>query len=414
MNATRLLLSALLFASVPGALPANELHDYLSEAARNNPGLEASFSRWKAALEKIPQVKALPDPRFTFSHFIEEVETRVGPQQQTAAIAQTFPWFGKLKLRSEAAMEAAEARRQIYEQEKLRLFQRVKSAFFEYAYLSRSINITRQHLLLLQNIEENALTRLKTGASQSAAVQAQMELGSLEDKLTTLEALRGPLSARLISALNRPPGEVLPWPQPFELTPAGFSDEQAQQWLAASSPELKRLAAMIREEEAGAHLARKARIPDLTLGLSYIQTGEARMAGTAGSGRDPFIASVSINLPIWHGKLKAAEQEAAFRRAAAQNERDETENRLRAELQTALFQFRDAERKINLYGGTLVPKAEQSLEVARESFESGNVSFTSLLDAERVLLEFRLATDRARADREIRLAEIELLTGEVQ
>ena len=61
---------------------------------------------------------------------------------------------------------------------------------------------------------------------------------------------------------------------------------------------------------------------------------------------------------------------------------------------------------------TLVPKAEQSLEVTRQSFESGRDSFTSLIDAERMLLlEFQLAADRARADREIRLAEIEMITG---
>ncbi len=412
MNTKCRLLSAALFLLIPAAIQADELHDYLAEAALNNPGLKASFNQWKAALEKIPQVKALPDPRFTYSYFIEEVETRVGPQRQKFGIAQMFPWFGKLKLRGDAAMEAAEAERQHYEQEKLRLFHRVKSAFFEYVYLSRSIDITRQHLILLQNIEEVARTRLKAGASQSAAIQAQVELGKLEDKLLALEALRIPLSAKLSSALNRPSDTVLPWPQPFEMTPTGFTDEETQRWLSTSNPELKRLAAMTRKENAGAKLARKARIPDLTLGLTYIQTDETLMPGASDSGKDPFIASVSVNLPIWFGKLKAGEQEAAYRHAAAEELRDETENRLRADLQMALFKFRDAERKITLYGAALVPKAEQSLEVTRESFETGRVSFTSLIDTERMLLEFQLATDRARADREIRIAEIEMLTGE--
>lgn len=412
MNTKCRLLSAALFLLIPAAIQADELHDYLAEAALNNPGLKASFNQWKAALEKIPQVKALPDPRFTYSYFIEEVETRVGPQRQKFGIAQMFPWFGKLKLRGDAAMEAAEAERQHYEQEKLRLFHRVKSAFFEYVYLSRSIDITRQHLILLQNIEEVARTRLKAGASQSAAIQAQVELGKLEDKLLALEALRIPLSAKLSSALNRPSDTVLPWPQPFEMTPTGFTDEETQRWLSTSNPELKRLAAMTRKENAGAKLARKARIPDLTLGLTYIQTDETLMPGASDSGKDPFIASVSVNLPIWFGKLKAGEQEAAYRHAAAEELRDETENRLRADLQMALFKFRDAERKITLYSAALVPKAEQSLEVTRESFETGRVSFTSLIDTERMLLEFQLATDRARADREIRIAEIEMLTGE--
>ena len=34
------------------------LNSYLAHAAQNNPGLEAAFNRWKAALERVPQVKA--------------------------------------------------------------------------------------------------------------------------------------------------------------------------------------------------------------------------------------------------------------------------------------------------------------------------------------------------------------------
>lgn len=403
---------AIFFLLIPLAMQADELNDYLAEAALNNTGLEASFNRWKAALEEVPQVKALPDPRFNYTYFIEEVETRVGPQEQKFGIAQTFPWFGKLKLKGSAAMEMAEAERQRYEQEKLNLFYRVKSAFFEYTYLAQSIETTRQHLILLQNIEEVARTRLKTGASQSAAVQAQVELGKLEDRLLTLKALRTPLSANLSAALNRKDTAVLPWPQPVEGTPENFTDEETLRLLGDGSPELKRLAAMIRKEEVGEELAHKARWPDVTFGLSYVQTGEARMAGVADSGKDPLMASVSVNLPIWFGKLKAGEQQAAYRRAAAEELRTETKNRLTSTLQMALFKFRDAERKISLYRDTLVPKAEQSLNVTRQSFESGQAGFTTLIDTERILLEFQLAADRARADREIRLAEIKMLTGE--
>jgi outer membrane protein TolC len=307
-------------------------------------------------------------------------------------------------------MEMAEAEHQRYEQAKLKLFYRVKSAFFEYAYLAQSIETTRQHLILLQNIEEVARTQLKTGASQSAAVQAQVELGKLEDRLLTLEALRLPLSANLSAALNRKNSAVLPWPQPVEETAAEFTDKETLRLLSEGSPALKQLDAIIRKETDAAALARKARYPDIMIGLDYIQTDDARMA-TPDNGKDPLMASVSINLPIWFGKLKAGEQQAAYRRAAAEDQRTETENRLTATLQMALFRFRDAERKISLYSDTLVPKAEQSLEVTRESFESGQAGFTTLIDTERMLLEFQLAADRAFADREIRLAEIEMLTG---
>lgn len=395
------------------AIEANELQTYLEEAALNNPGLKAAFNRWKAALQEVPQVKSLPDPRFTYSYYIQEVETRVGPQKQRFGISQVFPWFGTLNLRSDAAMEKAEFERQRYEQEKLSLFNRVKNAFFEYAYLARSLEATRQHLMLLQNMEEVARTRLKAGASQSEAVQVQVELGKLEDQLLTLEAFQQPLSARLSSALNRPDHTLLPWPQPFEGTPADFTDEEILQHLNEDSSELKGLEALIRKESDAVELAHKARYPDLLIGLDYIQTDEA-FAFTPDNGKDPFMATISINLPIWFGKLKAGEQEALYRRKAAEYQRVEMENSLTSRLQMALFRFRDAERKIRLYRDGLIPKAEQSLSVTRQSFEAGRDTFSSLIDTERVLLEFQLAADRALADREIQLAEIELITGKGQ
>lgn len=409
-NTCCLLLAAALLTGFCGGAKADELRDYIAEAALNNPELEAAFNRWKAEIERIPQVKALPDPRFNYAYFIEEVETRVGPQKQRIGLSQVFPWFGTLKLRGDAAAEAAEVERQRYEQAKRRLFYRVKSAFFEYNYLNRSIEITRQHLVLLQNIEQVARTRMQTGeVRQNAVIQAQVELGKLDDKIRTLEALRGPLSSRLNAALNRADDAVLPWPEPPERTPASFTDAEVLQWLKEASPELKQLEAVIRKEQKTAELARKARYPDIMLGLDYTQTDEARMPGISDSGKDPVMATISVSLPLWFGKLKAAEQAAHYRRAAAEGERAGAENRLTADLQMVLYNFRDAERKINLYRDTLVPKAMQSLEVTRESFETGRDSFTSLIDTERMLLEFQLGADRAFADREIRLAEIEML-----
>ena len=165
--------------------------DYLRYAALNNAGLEADFNRWKAALERVPQAKSLPDPRFNYTYYIEEVETRVGPQQQKFGLAQRFPWFGKRKLRADAATQAANAVEAVYEQNKLRLFYSVESAYHEYWFLARSIEITKGHIKLVTNLEGVARTRFKTGSgSNSAVIRAQVELGRLNDRLRSLEMLR--------------------------------------------------------------------------------------------------------------------------------------------------------------------------------------------------------------------------------
>lgn len=388
------------------------LADYLACAALNNAGLEAAFNRWKAALERIPQARSLPDPRFTYNYYIEEVETRVGPQRQKFGLAQSFPWFGKLRLRGDAAAQAAAAARQAYEKTKLSLFYRVKAAYHEYWYLAQAIAVTREHLARVTNLEGVARTRFKAGtAPNSAMIQAQVELGKLDDRLRTLESLRAPIVATLNAALNRPTHLPLPWPRSLPEVTASFTDAQAMRRLAQSSPELRRLDHLVRKEAAGIGLARKNYYPDVSVGVDYVDTGDALNPETDDSGKNPVMAMISVNLPLWHGAYRAAEREALLRRASAEAEREDTGRRLAADLKLALYHYRDAERKIGLYGDTLIPKAEQSLQVVQQGFEAGRTSFIALIDAQRLLLEFELAERRARTDRGQRLAEIEMLTG---
>ena len=398
--------------NIPDLDPASTLADYLKYAALNNPGLEAAFNRWKAALERVPQVTSLPDPRFNYAYFIEEVETRVGPQRQKFGVSQMFPWFGKLKLRGNAALEAANAEKEQYEKAKLHLFYRVRSAYYEYYYLGRAVAITREHIKLLTNLEGVARTRFKVGqTSYTAVIQAQVELGKLDDRFRTLESLREPIVAKLNAALNRPSDASLPWPQTIPYDDPAFTDKKALEWLAEGNPELNRLDFLAKKELSAIKLARKNYYPDIMIGVDYVDTDAALMPNTRESGKDPVIAKASVNVPIWYGKYRAAEKEARLRHAAAQKQRVDTKNRLEADLKLALYHFQDAERKIDLYRDTLVPKAEQSLKVAQQGFEGGKVGFISLMDAERLLLEFQLAYERALADRAKRLAEIETLVN---
>lgn len=386
--------------------------DYLRYAALNNAGLEAAFNRWNAAMERGDQATALPDPRIGYTYYIEEVETRVGPQNQKFGVSQTFPWFGKRRLQGEAADANAKAAQQEFEKAKLALFHRVKVAYHEYWYLSRAIAFTKEHLQLVANLERVARTRFSAGlVPNSAMIQAQVELGKLDDRLRTLEAQRAPVVAKLNAALNRPMALPLPWPRTLPAFAASLTNETALQTLIDNNPEIRRLEHLVDKEEVGIKLARKSYYPDITLGVDYVDTGAALNPDLADSGKDPVMAMVSVNVPLWHDKYRAQAREARFRKKSLEADRDDTKNRLLADLEFACYQFRDSQRKIDLYADTLVPKAEQSLKVTQEDFEAGRASFIALIDTQRLLLEFQLAHQRARADRGQRLAEIEMLVG---
>lgn len=394
-------------------LDANStLSDYLAYAALNNPGLEAAFNEWTRQVEKVSQVSSLPDPRFTYAYYIQAVETRVGPQRQAFNLMQTFPWFGKLDLRGDIASEAAEAAHQRYEAAKLKLFYNVKHAYYEYYYLARTIAITEGNMALLSNLESVARAKYRAGvAGHPSIIKAQVELGKLEDRLETLNELRKPTVARLNAVLGRPSDSELPWPESIEYTDVEVNDQDLYEWLKESNPEIQALASMKAKEERAVQLARKDYFPDFTLGANYIQTGEAMDPSMKDSGKDPFIVSVSINLPLWVGKYRAAEREARAGAVTAEKRREDGENRLLADLSLALFNFHDAERKIDLYRDTLIPKAEEALAASQRGFAADKADFFDLIDAERTLLEFQLSYERALVDRAERISEIEMLTG---
>ena len=386
--------------------------DLLRLAEARNPEVQAAFESWRSALERTLSAGVLPDPRLGLTFYLQEVETRVGPMQARASLTQAFPWFGTLEARSEAAFAASEAARELLEQKRLDVRQQVLDAWYEYNWLHQAILVTEGHLELLAHLESVARTLYETGQGLHAdLIRAQVELGRLEDRLRTLKDLRRPLAARLNAALDRPAGLPIPWPQEELPEPAAEALQGPAEPIETTSPELRALQHRIHAAEAGITLAEKAFWPDLAFGLDYTFIGDARTAGVPGSGDDALGVSFGMDLPIYRNRLESdlagAEAEARAAEAALAGSR----NRLLAALEMALYEARDGHRRVQLFRGNLVPKGEESFRSALTAYQAGEASFDTVVDAERILLEFQLAAIRAAADRAQALARAERITG---
>jgi outer membrane protein TolC len=388
------------------------LEDYLRFAALKSPALRAAYYRWAAAVEKAPQARALPNPTLSYTHYLREVETRVGPQRSRLGLMQKVPWPTKITSAADRAVREALSRQYLYDAEKLSLFYRVRRAYYEYYYLRRSARVVQDSLTLLQNVEDTIRVRYEAAAAPGPALtRLQVELGKLENRLAGLRALRPALAARLNEAIGRAPEAPLPWPEepPGEL-PA-LAEEELLAALSTENPGLQAAREKVRAAASGVRLARAQYLPDVGLGVSVIETDRRTDADPDDNGKDPVMLTLDLSLPIWWGKVAAGVRQAEAERAAAESELARKSQRLTADLRMAFFHYGDAERKQNLFAKTLVPKAEQALEATRTSFAAGEAAFADLLDAERTLLEFRLMAERATVDRAVRLAELEMLSG---
>lgn len=389
------------------------LEDYLAYAALNNAGLEAAFEQWKAAIEQVPQFRSLPDPKFTYGYFIKEIETRTGPQRQRFGLTQTFPWFGVIEARTDAASAAAKAAQKRYEAAKLELFYKVKDLFFEYAYLGRAVEIAKQNLELLKHFEEVARTRYTAAAgTHPDIIRAQINLAILEDKLKSLEELRMPVVTELNSVLNRKSDLQLPWPAREQFNPVKIDRSAVIAGMISNNPQLQALDFEVAAAKARLELAKKKSFPDINIGVDWIQTDDALMSGVRDSGKDPVVAMLSFNLPIWTDSYKAAQLQARAQMRSRSAKKVQSRNDLVAQLEKTLYEFEDTARKVRLYQDVLISKSKEMLEASEVAYRAGTLDFLSLIDAQQTLLEFELSYERAVTTNMQKLAHLEMIVGE--
>jgi len=388
------------------------LDDYLALAALKSPSLRQAFYHWKAALERTGYAGAFPDPMISYGYFIENVETRVGPQNQKLSLKQAFPWFGTLGSRKDMANEAANVAFRKYQAEKVRLFYSVRVAYYDLYYLGRDIALTKDNLELLKFWESVARTKYKVALRKHPdIIKAQVELGKLEDRLLTLQDEIGPTATHLKAVVNLPDAASIVIPAAIDVLEIEVESQAVIDDALQYNPNLNAMIHLIDKERAGVRLAGKASLPNFTIGVDYIETGEAWSPSMEGSGKDPWILGVGINLPIWFGKNKAKKDEARAKLQAAQYNYADAKNRLEAFVEKIVFQYSDALRKTRLYRDGLIPKAEQALNASYTAYQAAETDFLNVLDAQRQLLAFQLRFERAIANLATHSAEIEMITG---
>lgn len=391
------------------------LHDYLRYALEHSANLRDSFAAYQAALRKRPQVTVLPDPRLSYGYFIRSVETRVGPQRHRLGLAQSFPWFGTLALRGEEA--DLEARAELYRFLTLKntLVFDIGKTYAELAYLYAAVRITEETMQLVQSWEEVLQVRFSSGiGSHSDLVRVQVELGQLEDRIAEFQDLIRPTQVAFNALLNRAAGAPITLKTDILIETAFNREATAASKLTADTlnvgnPELAMLDTLIAARRAGIQLAEKKYYPDFTLGIDYIATDDR--PGRQANGKDAVLPTLSLNIPLYWEKNRAAVEEAQLRQRSVEERRKDREYMLTADFARAKFDLRDAERKIALFTHTLIPKAEESIEASYTAYESGQAGFLDVLDSERRLLDFELSLSRAQTDRAIATTQLFMLSG---
>jgi outer membrane protein, heavy metal efflux system len=378
------------------------LRDYLEYAESHNAGLKSSYQQWQAALEQVPQAKSLPDPQFTYEYWTRQSDLQM---KQTVGVMQTFPWFGKIDARTQAATKETSAAQQKYQMARLALFKEVKEGFYEFVYLAGAIDIAKENLELMRHFEEVAETKHMTAeASHPDVIRAEVEIAKIEDVLRGLNQLREPTVSRLRTALTLPADANLPWPETEEFNAVEVDYERLTNTLRQKNPELASLNYEAMAAVSRITLAEKNFYPDIGVGVNW-ENMDSR------GGRDGVSLVFSLNLPLWRDSYSAGARQAQAQKASIEQQKIETENVLLTKAAQSLYEYKDSIRKIRLYRDTLIPKGRELLQASEAAYRQGTIDFLSLIDAQRTLLDYHLSLQRAIADNQQKLAAIEMLAG---
>jgi len=387
------------------------LSGLIEEALSQNPQIKAARNEWEAALKVVPQAKSLPDPMLSYSFFGQSIETRLGPQRNKFSLSQKFPFFGKLSLKGEIAKSAASLFEEQYNVVKADIVLSVKKAYFSLFWFDNALKITNEEKEVLQRLAQIAQRKYETGkGNQQDVLKAHLEISRVTDKILLLKQGRKGIIAGLNSLLNRPPDSFLGEIEEFKTPELKVELEDLYAWAREFRPELRKARYFIEKNEKSLKLAKKNYFPDFKIMFDYIDIG-AGTTTNANDGQNSWMASIGINIPIWRGKLRASEAEAAIKIEASQEGYKNIESKTLSRVNELFFEVKTASEQVNLYKYSLIPQAEQSLKASEVGYLAGKVDFLNLLDSERMLLLIETGYFKAIADLGKSLAQLERVVG---
>ena len=388
------------------------LDTLIEEAVANNPGIQQAYQKWQAAEYKVKSVKSLPDPMANYGYFGENVETRVGPQQQKYGASQKIPFPGKLSLQGKAQAKHAQMLREQYEAAKNETIKSVKFVYYDLFWVDKAVQVTEEEKKILENLEQVARRKYESNlTSQQDVIKAQVELTKLMDKLYILNQNRKSLTAKMNSILNRDRSTEIPGILDVSFSDFSFSLEKLIEWAKESRQELKASQLAVERADYEKSLSKMSYLPDFTFGVDYIEVG----AGTTThpeDGKDAWVAMVSVNIPLWFNKNASQVKEKKAELAAAENNSVNMENTTVYEVEDMYYKISAYKDILSLYKTSLIPQSDQAFDAARSGYESGQVDFLNWLDAERNLLQTRLAYYKSMSDYLKSVAYLERVVGQ--
>lgn len=364
------------------SLDALSVGDAIGLAIEHNPQLRAAGYRVDAASGRVLQAGLYPNPSLSFSG--ESIGAEAGSGGETAyAIEQEIVLGGKLRRARDVADSDRLSAQESFVAQEFMLATQVSEAYFGVVSAQQRL-VDRQELAGLS-------------AQLLDAVRARVDAGSAtEPDLLRAEVVYEQSQIELESARNQDKAARQ------ALSSVIGVEERIDLLLSTSVDEFATLPTY--EEIVASTLAANSR-----MSLARISLERARQSHKlAQAGSSPTLVAsvgprysdidgettldVGLNLEITLFDRNQGEIQATlFERLSAAAELRNVQLELLAEIAQAWSVYQSSLTAVERYQSQLLPKAERTLDLTRQAYQSGKADYLRLLDAQQVMVESRLS-----------------------
>jgi outer membrane protein TolC len=448
------------------------LEQYLKAAAENNPGVKASFTQYLAALQKVPQVGALPDPQVSMNFFLQPMEQVSGNQVGSISVMQMFPWFGTLKSSKSEASLMAKARYEQFESDKADLFYRVKSSWYLLNKYNQEVKLVEENITFLQSFEKLSLVKFQSpgvssGRSQSGGMN--QSAGSGNNKTGTVDNGMGGMNSNTqapqssqssnpmpsggggsmgskqygLSDVLRIRMEILDQQNRLALLKDQLKTEQVNfnallnrntgtevllsdtlikeelpvpvvavaDSMMKNNPMLSMNEAESQSYAAMAEKSRKMGLPMIGLGVNYMFFQKQAGNMSMMNGKDMIMPMINFSIPIYRKKYNAMKKEAELLQESAQQKSEDLRNSLQVQYQQMVQNMNDADRRITL-NKDQADLAKKTTGLLLTGYTSGTVDFEELIRMQYKVLDYKYQGIEAITDYNTAVASAEKLMND--
>ncbi|MDD5584532.1 MAG: TolC family protein [Candidatus Omnitrophica bacterium] len=377
------------------------LESLIEQALKNNPEIRASRMRSQAAGARVWQAVSLDDPMIEFEYDKISADRELSEKpMKTVGVSQSIPFPTKIYLRAKIASRLAKMEYQNYKTKEREIIANIKSTYAELFTIYRLIEINKENKGILEQFLKVATARYATvQGTQADALRAQVELAKVENELIMLEQRRLSTQAKLNILLNRDPKEESGIPDAQK--PIKFVESLDELYTLAknNNPELKSYRYGIEKGRAAYQLSLNEFLPDFEVKVKQMIRKD-RLEN------DMWAGMLGVTIPLWFHKQAFGVQEMKSELKMLEAEFTMKENMVLFDIRDAHARVEANKKIIELYETAFIPQAEQTVAAALKEYESQKNDFLTLLDSQRMLLDFKL--DRYRAILELRMALADL------